>query len=162
AAQIASPVIKVVEVERGDTLIDILRASGVGRDDAVEAIDALGDVFRPRDLKPGQEITIGFNQYGSHPVEDGTMQLVSLSLQPSVERDVMVSRNESGGFVAEAIDRPRELKMALADGTIESSLFEAGRDAAIPVDTLSQTIKAFSYDVDFQREIQPGDRFEIV
>lgn len=162
AAEPTSPVIKVVEVERGDTLIDILLSSGVARSDAVQAIDALDGVFRPRDLKPGQEITLGFDQFGRHPVDEGTLQLASLNLQPSVERDVVVNRNDSGDFVAAAIDRPLELKVALAGGTIESSLFEAGQDAAVPLDTLSQTIKAFSYDVDFQREIQPGDRFEIV
>lgn len=157
-----SPVIKVVEVERGDTLIDILLSSGVARADAVGAIEALDGVFRPKDLQPGQEITIGFDQYGHHPVDDGALQLASLSLQPSVERDVTVNRSDNGGFVAEAIDRPLEMKVALAGATIESSLFEAGQDAAIPVDILSQAVKAFSYDVDFQREIQPGDRFEIV
>jgi murein DD-endopeptidase MepM/ murein hydrolase activator NlpD len=162
AGEPAAPVIKVVAVERGDTLIDILLASGVARDDAVEAIDALDGVFRPKDLKPGQEITLGFDQFGHHPVEQGNLQLASLNLQPSVEREVVVNRNDSGGFVAEATDRPLELKVALAGATIESSLFEAGQDAAIPIDILSQTIKAFSYDVDFQREIQPGDRFEIV
>jgi murein DD-endopeptidase MepM/ murein hydrolase activator NlpD len=162
AVEPASPVIKVVEVERGDTLIDILLSSGVARDDAVQAIDALDGVFQPRDLMPGQEITLGFDQFGRHPVDEGTLQLASLNLQPSVERDVVVNRNDSGDFVAEAIDRPLELKVALASGTIESSLFEAGQDAAVPLDTLSQTIKAFSYDIDFQREIQPGDRFEIV
>ena len=162
AVEPASPIVKVVAVERGDTLIDILLSSGVARDDAVQAIDALDGVFRPKDLKPGQEITLGFDQFGHQPVEDGTLQLASLNLQPSVERDVVVNRNESGDFVAQAIDRPLELKLALAGGTIESSLFEAGQDAAIPLDILSQTIKAFSYDIDFQREIQPGDRFEIV
>jgi len=158
----ATPIIKIVEVETGDTLMDILLASGVVRADAVEAIDALDGVFRPRDLKPGQQITLGFDQFGHHPVERGTLQLASLSLQPSVERDVNINRNDSGGFVAQAIDRPLALRVALAEGAIESSLFEAGQDAAIPLDILSQTIKAFSYDVDFQREIQPGDRFEIV
>ena len=157
-----TPITKIVEVEKGDTLMDILLASGVARADAVEAIDALDGVFRPRDLKPGQQITLGFDQFGHHPVEQGNQQLASLSLQPSVERDVNINRNDSGGFVAQAIDRPLALKLALADGAIESSLFEAGQDAAIPLDILSQTIKAFSYDVDFQREIQPGDRFEIV
>jgi murein DD-endopeptidase MepM/ murein hydrolase activator NlpD len=162
AADSVSPLTKVVEVERGDTLIDILLDSGVARADAVGAIDALDGVFHPRDLKPGQEITIGFEQYGHHPTEDGALQLASLSLQPSVERDVVVNRNDGGAFVAETIDRPLEMKVALAGATIESSLFEAGQDAAIPIDILSQVIKAFSYDIDFQREIQPGDRFEIV
>jgi hypothetical protein len=127
-----TPIVKIVAVQKGDTLMDILLASGVVRADAVEAIDALDGVFRPRDLKPGQQITLGFDPFGHHPVEQGTLQLASLSLQPSVERDVNINRNDSGGFVAQAIDRPLALRLALADGAIESSLFEAGQDAAIP------------------------------
>jgi murein DD-endopeptidase MepM/ murein hydrolase activator NlpD len=155
-------VTKVVEVARGDTLIDILLSSGVARDDAAAAIDALNDVFQPKDLRPGQEIALGFDQQGGPSMEEGALQLASLDLQASVERNVVVNRNDGGVFVAEAIDRPLELKLAMASGAIESSLFEAGQDAAVPLDILSQTIKAFSYDIDFQREIQPGDRFEIV
>ncbi len=156
------PVIKVVEVEKGDTLIAILLNSGVGRADAVDAIAALGAVFRPRELQPGHEITLSFDKQRRHPSADGGLRLASLGLQPSVERDVVVNRDGSGRFVAAAIERPLELQLALAAGTIDSSLFEAGNDAAVPTDTMTQVIKAFSYDIDFEREIQPGDRFEVV
>jgi murein DD-endopeptidase MepM/ murein hydrolase activator NlpD len=157
-----APVVKVVEVEKGDTLIEILLTSGVERADAIEAIDALGAVFRPKDLQPGHEITLSFDKLGLHPSADAGLQLAGLSLQPSVERDVLVNRDDSGRFVAAAIERPLELQLALAGGRIDSSLFEAGKDAAVPIETMTQIIKAFSYDIDFEREIQPGDRFEIV
>ena len=52
--------------------------------------------------------------------------------------------------------------MALASARIDSSLYQAGQDAAVPLDIMSDVIKAFSYDVDFEREIHPGDSFEIV
>jgi murein DD-endopeptidase MepM/ murein hydrolase activator NlpD len=156
-----APVIKVVEVEKGDTLIEILLASGVGRTDAIEAIDALGTVFQPKDLQPGHEITLSFDKLEQAPSTE-SLQLAGLSLQPSVERDVLVNRDDSGQFVAAAIERPLELQLALAAGRIDSSLFEAGKDAAVPIETMTQIIKAFSYDIDFEREIQPGDRFEIV
>jgi murein DD-endopeptidase MepM/ murein hydrolase activator NlpD len=158
----APPVVMVVGVEKGDTLIDILLESGVDRTEAADAIGALDGVFRPKDLQPGHEITLSFNKLASHPSADAGVQLASLSLQPSIERDVVVNRGEDGGFVASEIERPLEVQVALAAGRIDSSLFEAGRDAAVPVDMMTQVIKAFSYDVDFEREIQPGDRFEVV
>ncbi len=47
-------------------------------------------------------------------------------------------------------------------GSIDSSLFEAGQDEGVPVPVMSDVIHALSYDVDFQRDIQPGDQFEVV
>jgi murein DD-endopeptidase MepM/ murein hydrolase activator NlpD len=158
----APPLVKVVAVEKGDTLIDILLESGVGRTEAAGAIDALDGVFRPKDLRPGHEITLSFTKLDAHPAAEAGLQLASLSLQPSIERDVVVNRGEDGDFIASEIERPLELQLALAAGTIDSSLFEAGKDAAVPIEMMTQLIKAFSYDVDFEREIQPGDRFEVV
>jgi murein DD-endopeptidase MepM/ murein hydrolase activator NlpD len=155
-------VVKVVEVEKGDTLIDILLDSGVDRSEAAGAIEALDGVFRPKDLQPGHEITLSFDKFAADPAGEAGVQLASLSLQPSIERDVVVNRGDNGAFVASAIERPLELQVALGAGRIDSSLFEAGQDAAVPIDMMTQVIKAFSYDVDFEREIHPGDRFEVV
>jgi murein DD-endopeptidase MepM/ murein hydrolase activator NlpD len=156
------PGLKVVEVQKGDTLLDILLGSGVSQSDAAAAIDALTDVFKPKDLKPGQAITLDVNRLPPDSPGDVGVELASLSLQPSLERDVVVKRDDGGSFVASAIQHPLERINALAGGIIDSSLFEAGQDAAVPVDVMAQVVKAFSYDVDFQREVQPGDRFEIL
>jgi murein DD-endopeptidase MepM/ murein hydrolase activator NlpD len=47
-------------------------------------------------------------------------------------------------------------------GTIRGSLFEAAMAQGVPVAMLTEMIKVFSYDVDFQRDIQPDDRFELM
>ena len=52
--------------------------------------------------------------------------------------------------------------MARAAGIIQSSLFEAGQADGVPIEVMSEIIHAFSYDVDFQRDIQPGDAYEIL
>jgi murein DD-endopeptidase MepM/ murein hydrolase activator NlpD len=44
---------------------------------------------------------------------------------------------------------------------VNSSLYEAGLAAGIPAQVMVDMIRAFSFDVDFQREIQPGDSFEL-
>jgi murein DD-endopeptidase MepM/ murein hydrolase activator NlpD len=50
----------------------------------------------------------------------------------------------------------------LSVGTIRSSLYEAAVDAGVPLPVLQEMTRAFSYDVDFQREVQPGDTFEVL
>ncbi|HSR71415.1 MAG TPA: hypothetical protein VLL72_03440, partial [Kiloniellales bacterium] len=42
-----------LKVGRGDTLMGLLVDAGIDRREAYDAITALRDVFRPRDLKPG-------------------------------------------------------------------------------------------------------------
>ncbi len=153
---------EVVEVQRGDTLIEVLVNSGVSQVDAYGAVDALTDLFTPRDLKPGQEIALTFS-LGNNPPEGGTgLSLVGLTLQPSVEQDLQVTRGLDGGFTALAIDRPLVRRDVAIEGTIDSSLFEAAEQQGVPFAVLADLIRAFSYDVDFQREIQPGDKFELL
>ena len=49
-----------------------------------------------------------------------------------------------------------------ARGVIRNSLFESAAAAGIPYTVTAALIRAFSYDVDFQRDIQPGDRFKVM
>ncbi len=48
------------------------------------------------------------------------------------------------------------------EGSIHGSLFESAMAHGVPVAMLTEMIKIFSYDVDFQRDIQPDDRFELM
>ena len=45
---------------------------------------------------------------------------------------------------------------------IDSSLFEAGASVGVPIPVMAAMIRAYSYDVDFQRDIQPGDEFQVM
>ena len=162
ADEAAAPVERILEVRRGDTLIALLVKAGVSVVEAFQAITALQDVFAPKALMPGQEIKLSLESPEAPASEDATPRLVGFSLQPSVEQDVTVTRGLDGGFVAAATDRPLSIEVARAASRIESSLFEAGRAGDLPLPVLTEVIRAFSYDVDFQRELQPGDRYEVV
>ncbi len=153
---------QVVHVQRGDTLFALLAEAGIERAEAHEAISALRDVFAPNDLMPGQEITFSLNADDSAGAEQPSLQLVGLTLQPSVERDVRLQRDVDGGFTVETLERPLSLQLARAASGIDSSLFAAGQDSNVPPAILNEAIRALSYDVDFQRDIHAGDDFEIV
>jgi murein DD-endopeptidase MepM/ murein hydrolase activator NlpD len=147
-----------IQVRRGDTLIDLLLSAGVSRAEAHEAIVALKGVFDPRDLKPGHEITLTFA-----PAGDGELgQLMAANVAAAVDRDVNLSRDSDGRFTA--LERRKQLARDLvrATGSVRSSLFEAGSAAGVPGPIMVEMIRAFSYDVDFQRDVQPGDAFEVM
>jgi murein DD-endopeptidase MepM/ murein hydrolase activator NlpD len=153
---------QVVQVQRGDTLLALLAEAGIDRTEAHEAIDALGQAFAPSDLRPGQEITLSLSADDDEAAHRPSLQLVGLTLQPSVERDVRLQRDLDGGFTVETFERPLSLWLTRAASVIDSSLFAAGQAADTPPAVLTEVIRAFSYDVDFQRDIQAGDDFEVV
>ncbi len=153
-------VMQVVGVEKGDTLIDILTDAGVEWDEALAAVDALHDVFRAGDLMPGQEIKLDLAVDGGPAAE--TVSLVALNLQPSAERDVNLARSVDGDFIAAIVERPLvQVPVRLISG-IGSSLFDAGVSNDVPPSVMSEVMRAFSRDIDFQRDVQPGDSFEVV
>ncbi len=148
---------RIVTVARGDTLIGILTGNGVDRSSAHEAVRSLGSVFDVRRLQIGQDITLTFQ-----PSSDGE-QFLGLALRPSPERDVLVKLDEAGsGFVAEEAERPLDRHDAYATATIETSLYDAALAADMPIDVLMDLVRVFSFDVDFQRDVQAGDRFEVL
>ena len=145
-----------LRVGRGDTLMDMLVDAGVARREAHGAIVALREFYDPRKLKPGQEIRVALSEGGI------TNRLLALGLRPDVEHDLRVTRTPDDGFVAEILDRELLRVAITAEGRIDNNLSAAAKDAELPMPVLVEMIRIFSFDVDFQRELQPGDSFEVL
>ena len=58
--------------------------------------------------------------------------------------------------------RPIELRSVHAGNEISLSLYEAAKDVQIPLDVLDEFVRVMSFSVDFQREVQSGDQFELI
>jgi len=145
------PVSQLVRLAPGATLQGALADAGVASADIKAAIDALNAVFPPRGLRAGQEIVVDF-----------AGALRELRFSAGVEHDIVVTRSGAHSFAAQA--RPRALTRVpeLAVGVVSTNLFEAATEAGVPMSVLSEMIRAFSYDVDFQRDLRPDDRFEVL
>ena len=146
-----------LEVEKGDTLMDILLGQGIARKDAHAAITALTALVDPKRIRPGQELTLTFGPGG--PAKD---RLEAVTMSVSYDRDVAVRRAGDDGFVADQIEKELTREAVRAGGVIQSSLLEAGIAADVPMPVMIELIRAYSFDVDFQRDIQTGDSFDVV
>ncbi len=149
----------VLRVDKGDTLVKILTDVGIPTADASGAVQAMSGVFNPRRLQIGQTLTVTV-QPGS--TTGDSAQLLKIALRPEAERDVTVKRNDNGDFSAGEVKYQLTKVQVRYATRIDESLFANGVAAGVPVPVLSDVIRAFSYDVDFQRDIQPGDTFEVV
>ncbi len=162
ADETARDIRKVIEVRPGDTLYGVLVGAGVTEDEAKNAVGAISDVFSPRALRAGQEITLNITTASGTRRRDADPQLMSLSFEPDVATGVKLTRSGTGDFVAAAIDKPLVEDDRRAAGIIDSSLFGAAREAGVPMPVVADLIRTFSFDVDFQRDIQDGDFFEVL
>lgn len=173
-----------VTLEAGDTLAGALENAGVSVSDSNGAIEAMGKVQNPRALRAGQTFEITFNTRpdiasagandpsrdegdsadlaNGQPVSgEPITRLISIKFSPSVEHDITITRADDGSF--NAVDTVKKLvsRAHRAGGTIDGSLYQSAMRAGIPTEVTAEMIKIMSYKVDFQRDLQPGDSFEV-
>lgn len=161
--QVAAPQDDGVETQKlvvssGDTLMKMLTGAGIDQTEAFKAIKAMSHEFSPRQIKPGHEIELEAEEAPS----GGPTYIKALRLLASATQDVVVTRGEAGDYKAETIERPTVQHLVRAEGDIDTSLYEAAVKARVPLPVLGKLIDIFSYDVDFQREVQKGDHFALM
>ena len=147
-----------LKVENGDTLVGMLLANNVPSNDAHNVVEALRREFNPRSLKVGQKISITLARHetlaDAAAVKDLAIKLPNLS---TVELKAAGDTFSVAAIKAELKDNAYR-----GFGKVKTSLFQAGYDAGIPGGAMGEVVQAFSYDVDFQRDIHPGDTIEVL
>ncbi|OHC75497.1 MAG: hypothetical protein A3G18_09530 [Rhodospirillales bacterium RIFCSPLOWO2_12_FULL_58_28] len=147
----------------GDTLTELLKDAGASYADAAAATVALGQYYNPRHIKAGQEITVAFKpRIGFDGSAEVPGRFNGFSMAPDYTRLIAVSRSDKGGFAVTEEERKLSRNLVRATGEIRDSLFVAASRAGLPAAVLAELIRAYSWDVDFQRDIHPGDHFEIM
>lgn len=164
----SQPRTRRVTVSRGDTLMKLLVKNDIDRSEAHAVVAALSPVYDLRRLKIGQTFVLTLAPESSpEPAKatdrtDDGGDLLGLSFRPSAAQDILVRREPDKGFQTEIIERQLERGDGYAAGKITSSLYAAAIANDLPVDVLMGLIRIFSFDVDFQREVQPGDGFAVL
>jgi murein DD-endopeptidase MepM/ murein hydrolase activator NlpD len=141
----------VLTVKAGDSLDRLFGRSDLSRADLAKIMDLdLGRQYL-RLLRPGDQIQVR---------HDGPM-LLSLHRDIGLTEALSISRN-GDDFEARLIDRPLDIQIRQAIGTIDSSLFQAAADAGISDRTIMNLAGIFAWDVDFVLDIRSGDGFKLV
>ena len=150
---------RMVRIKRGDTFMQVLRSAGANRPDAAKAIAAMRKVYDPRGLMPGQNVTVILRREAA---TKKAAQLMGFVFDSGLERTVRVARSADDAFTVSVIKKNLARRHKRTGGTIKSSLYRAGTAAGLPLPVLIDLIRLFSWDVDFQRDIQPGDGFDVL
>ncbi len=154
--------IKRITVGKGDTLMALLVRAGLPRTDSHHAIKALSKKFSPKRIRPGQEIELTFEPAVAVEGKDSAKELNKLVVRPDIYKEYVVRPAGEGRFKAVLEKKAVETKLSRAEGSIDNSLYVSATKAGVPVPVLMEMIRIFSWDVDFQRGIRTGDKFEIM
>ena len=120
-------------------------------------MQSLLTVYDPRRLRAGQELLI---RAAHEPAEAGARRLIGLDFDLDFDHAVRVTRGSDGSYASAKVARPQRRDLEHRAGIIDDSLYLSAERAALPHDVTIGLIKLFSWDVDFQRDVRQGDRFE--
>ena len=161
-----------VTLQRGESLYSALVRAGISRTDSNDAVIALSDLINVRSLKAGTRFSITripsaqteFQEMATIHQRNkrATDTLLSLMLADDPIRRVFVRRDPHGSFYAETEVAETTMHYAAISGVITDSLFASAERQGAPREIVAKLANMFVYDVDFQRQIRRGDKFEAV
>ncbi len=153
----AVPSDRIVTIGKGDALGKVMQKEGVGASEVHEIIEAMGKNFDPRDLKVGQDVHMHFEP---HEDENG-YKLTDLKIELNPLKTITVSRN--GDEFTSALEE-KEVKQVIQaqKAVIKNSLYGSAAKAGIPKTVVSEAIKIYSQNIDFQRDVHSGDALEVM
>jgi murein DD-endopeptidase MepM/ murein hydrolase activator NlpD len=159
-------------VKKGDSVGSILRDQGASPDD-IKAITALlGARGRDGGVKEGEKLRILMAPASPAPGARLQPCRVIIANDTTVEADVALS--DLGKYVAvdvasmntvpETADTTKTDDDDDDDGSgvrLYQSIYETALRNKVPMPVIDDMIRIYSYDVDFQRRVQPGDSFDV-
>lgn len=121
--------------------------------DAPKVAAALSRLLDPKLIRGGQSYLV-------HTDDAGEPE--SFEYHPNAVTRFVVTRGESGAWVATRVDQPVETKVAAVAGTIDSSLYESIQTAGEGSALAGLLVELLAWDVNFYTDTHPGDHWKVI
>jgi murein DD-endopeptidase MepM/ murein hydrolase activator NlpD len=144
------PITEHLSINSGDTLDKILGRVGLDTNSRQEILGAMGKVFDVRKIRAGRDLLLSRFQ------KTGELKSIEYVVDP--DHKVQLTR-EDGVSSAEMIEIPGTLKETSVCGTLEDSLSVSFERIGESSTLAGRMADIFSFDIDFYRDPQPGDKF---
>ena len=159
---------RAVTVNKGDTLDSLLQEMGATPDEVKLIAKALGP--RAATLKEGLKLRV---MLAATPAGQ-RLQPIRVITANDTSVEAIVALSDLGKYVAvdsrnlgstEVAESSSDDQEEVDDGKgvrLYQSIYETALRNHLPRPVIDDLIKLYSYDVDFQRKVQPGDSFEVL
>lgn len=139
-------------IRRGDTLDEVLRRAGVPATELRQASTAVSEVLDPRKLRARESF------YSMVHRDEG---LVGITL-PRRGQGVVVAERNGGDWTSRYRAYRRSHIRRLVRGELRGALETSIRRAGGPANLADSMARVLQWDLDFNRDLRIGDRFEIL
>jgi murein DD-endopeptidase MepM/ murein hydrolase activator NlpD len=161
---------RVHVVKKGDTVTSVLRDLGATPDEAKAIATTLGTHGRDGGLKEGEKLRILMAPAGPEPGQRLQPYRVIVANDSSIQ--AVAALSDLGKYVAVDVQTMNTVTETADnssdddddDGTgvrLYQSIYETALRDKVPPTVIEDMIRIYSYDVDFQRKVQPGDSFDV-
>jgi murein DD-endopeptidase MepM/ murein hydrolase activator NlpD len=159
---------RVITLKKGDSIANTLRDLGGTNDEIKAVLAALGSYGRDGAVREGQRLRVLMT-----PANDGDrMQPIRVIVSGDDGIEAVAALSDMGKYVAvdvrsmdtEVTQQAKEEEEE-DDGKgvrLYQSIYETALRNQVPRSLVDDLIRIYSYDVDFQRKVQPGDSFEVL
>lgn len=138
-------------LKSGENLGPLLQKNGLTPGTAYQVTQAFAEVFPPRNIRAGQSFHLSFT--GD--------EFTDMAFKPNVDKTIFVAK-AGEKFKAREIAAELRFDQMVVSGSIKNSLYLDAHSLGAPDKVIVQFANIYEYSVDFQRDIQPGDKFEMV
>jgi murein DD-endopeptidase MepM/ murein hydrolase activator NlpD len=160
---------RVHVVKKGDTVTSILRDQGASPEEAKSIAAMLGPRGRDGGLKEGQKLRILMAPAGPGAGQRLQPYRVIVANESTIE--AVAALSDLGKYVAVDVQSMNTVTETAAaedddddDGSgvrLYQSIYETALRNKVPPNVIEDMVRIYSYDVDFQRKVQPGDSFDV-
>ena len=163
---------RVHVVKKGDNVSSILRDQGATPDEIRAIVATLGARGRDGGVKEGEKLRILMGPAG--PAPDARLQPYRVIVANDTTIEAVAALSDLGKYVAvdvqsmntvaETADNTSNNDDDDDDGSgvrLYQSIYETALRNKVPNPVIENMIRIYSYDVDFQRKVQPGDSFDV-
>lgn len=146
------------EFTSGDTLRTILENTKISSKDITKITNAFLTVYNPKKLKVGNAVQVEFveKNTGEHK------QIKKLTIRASNAQEIIITMKSNGEYEAKIESIPLIRHIARLSGEINNSFIATASKMSLPHHIIMAMVKAYSYDVDFQRDMKQGNKIDIL
>ncbi|MDH5396377.1 MAG: peptidoglycan DD-metalloendopeptidase family protein, partial [Gammaproteobacteria bacterium] len=141
-----------LKIKAGHSLAAIFKKQQLSSQDLYRIMQKGPSVQVLTNLQPGHTLNIESDTEG---------QLYSLTYQVDKLQSININRNGDDFHVATS-NKQVEKRVNFTEGQIQSSLFEAGKEAGLSDALVMEMAGIFGWDVDFALDIREGDKFSVL
>jgi murein DD-endopeptidase MepM/ murein hydrolase activator NlpD len=160
-------------IKQGDTLLKILSDLGSSEQDIFAILNSLKKHTSVQNLGVGDMISVTYrskiqlnktSKENSNQNDNVNRKVIvnSVTISPTPNTQFSAYRNQDGTYNSKEENVKLTRYISRYYGSIKKGLFVDGVNAGISPTSMMNMINLYGYDIDFQRDLHKGDKFEML